>query len=182
MDHRELQRVLKLIAEDDRKAFKIFFDACYPRFYQLSFYLLKSDVLTEEAVSDVFIKLWNNRKKLPDVDNIQAYLFTSVRNQSLSYLTKTTSRSVADDVSESMQLKRVHPESQLMDKELMEAIDNTVNRLPDRCKMVFRLVKEDNLSYKQAAEVLNISPKTVQAQMVIALKRIKDALKACEFL
>jgi RNA polymerase sigma-70 factor (ECF subfamily) len=48
--------------------------------------------------------------------------------------------------------------------------------------MVFRLVKEDNLSYKQAAEVLNISPKTVQAQMVIALKRIKDALKACEFL
>jgi RNA polymerase sigma-70 factor (ECF subfamily) len=81
-----------------------------------------------------------------------------------------------------MQLERVHPESQLMDKELMEAIDNTVDRLPDRCKMVFRLVKEDNLSYKQAAEVLNISPKTVQAQMVIALKRIKDALKACEFL
>ena len=180
MEQDDLKQLFKKICDGDHEAFRQFFDLYYPRLYQFSFHLTGSDVLSEEAVSDVFVKLWMSRERLETISNINTYLFVSVKNQSLTYLGKKKFSSITE-IPESKQILREQPESILTDKELSETIFQVVEALPDRCKVIYRLIKEDGLSYKQVAELLNISKKTVQAQMVIALKRIRAVLKSYEF-
>jgi RNA polymerase sigma-70 factor (ECF subfamily) len=65
----------------------------------------------------------------------------------------------------------------MVSREIAVSINNAVNSLPPKCKMVFMLVKEDGLKYKEVADILNLSIKTVDAQMVIAINRIRKSLK-----
>jgi RNA polymerase sigma-70 factor (ECF subfamily) len=172
----KLKETIASIQKDDEKAFHRLFDAYYPRFLQLACHITRSEVLAEEVVSDVFVKIWNNRQQLGRIENLPAYFYTAIRNQSLSYHAKkgdsheqlTTSDQNAEADPET-------PEAILLDQELSALIQSVVANLPARCRIIFQMVKEDRLTYKQVAELLQISPKTVQAQMVIALQRIKKA-------
>ena len=80
------RQLIQAVARDDGEAFERFFHRFYPRLYRLAFYYVRSDVLSEEVVSDVFLKIWNNRKKLPEIAQLDVYFFRSVKNQALTYL------------------------------------------------------------------------------------------------
>lgn len=176
MDQEELIRLVIRISKDDRRAFNTFFHALYPRFYQLAFSITKSDATAEEVLAEVFVKIWNNRRKLPEIERLHAYLFTSVRNQCRTYFSSKVDHDSLNETHASKYMHQSHPESLLLDKELVEMLDRAIAQLPERCKMVFNLVKIDQLSYQEVADVLGISHKTVQGQMVIALKKIKTSL------
>ncbi len=164
------------IANNDTLAFKEFFEIYYPRFYRFAFHFIRADNLAEEIVSDVFMKIWQNRKRLLFIEEIDAYCFRAIKNQSLTYLARQAKDNHDYSENSFSKLEYVQPENLLIAKELAEKIEEAIASLPDRCEMIFRMIREDGLSYKNVAELLDISVKTVENQMAIAVKKLKVIL------
>ena len=138
----------------------------------------KNRELTEEIVSDVFINLWRRRKNLEDVSNLKLYVYVSAKNIAFNYLKKLHRENLTDLDSVEIELEDpfADPGAALVTREMNLKLKNAINDLPPRCKLIFTLVKEDGLSYKQTAELLNISESTVDNQLSIALKKISGAI------
>jgi RNA polymerase sigma-70 factor (ECF subfamily) len=169
----------------DQQAFRILFDCFSPGLMAFAAAMLKNREAATEVVDEVFVKLWRNRAQAGDIDNWKVYLYTAVKNTALNYLAKQAQRQVTASFDHlDIQLQdNYSPEQQMITAELFSKIQSAVNELPPRCKMIFKLVREDGLKYKEVAAILNISVNTVDAQMVIAVKRISEKVKMhAEFL
>ncbi|WPP51802.1 RNA polymerase sigma-70 factor [Catalinimonas niigatensis] len=177
MKDTKIRHWIQAMAAGDSQAFKLLFDEYYPRLYHLAFYYLRSDVISEEVVSDVFLKLWNNRKRLVEIEHLDFYFFQAVKNQSLTCLKKEARLPQTDELSsKSLRIEYNEPENLLIARELAAMIEEGISQLPEKCEMIFRMVREDGMSYREVAELLEIAPKTVENQMGIALKKLKTAL------
>ncbi len=176
LESERLKQLVGLMSKDNTLAFKEFFDILYPRFYRFAFHFIKSDSLAEEIVSDVFLKIWQNRKRLLFIEEIDAYFYKAIKNQSLTYLSKQARDKHDFSENSFSKLEYVQPENLMIAKELAEKIEEAISSLPERCEIIFRLIREDGLSYKHVAELLDISVKTVENQMGIAVKKLKVIL------
>jgi RNA polymerase sigma-70 factor (ECF subfamily) len=175
-----IQSLLEKISQKgDEHAFEQLFEIIAEGLYRFSFSILKNKELSEEAVSDVFFKLWVHRDKLAEIENFKAYIFTSVRNISLNYLDKEKREKaiLLEEITVSMPIDEICPESELITKELKEAISQAIDNLPERCKLIYSLAKVEELKYKEIALILNISVKTIDHQLTIAIKKIGDEIK-----
>ena len=178
-DETNIRNLLVLIAEkDDEIAFKHLFDLFVHGLTRFAFIILKNKELADEVVSDLFFKIWTQRKKNVGIENFKAYLFTSIRNISLNYLTKKEREKVflLEDISVALPIDEINPESELISKELRDAISIAINHLPERCKLIYSLAKIEQLKYKEIAEILNISVKTIDHQLTIAIKKIGEEI------
>ena len=164
---------------DDEAAFGELFKLYYPRLLLFAETILKSRESAEEAVEDVFLKLWENRKVLPAINNINYYLLVAAKHKALNYLEKMERQAIIslDDVEVAFGDIPVDPENTLISLENVRIIQTIINELPPRCKLMFRLVKEDGLKYREAADLLNVSVKTVETQISLALSKIGAALE-----
>ena len=179
-ENEKLKRLLSEIAvHDDQTAYKELFLLMHGRLSSFATSILKSKYDAEEVVSDVFIRLWEKRSQLTQIESPLFYLFTSVKNQSINRLTSEKRKRQISPDHWMVQLNSVYfnPEKLMMTAEMLTYINNTINSLPPKCRMVFKLVKEDGLRYREVAELLGISIKTVEAQMAIALRRIGKCMK-----
>jgi RNA polymerase sigma-70 factor (family 1) len=178
-DSDKIKQLLIRIAEGDSDAFREFYDMYYLKVYRFSGYFVKSDNLREEIVSDIFFSVWQSRKKLPDVENIEAYLYTATRNKALYYLNNASpgNNVSLDDLPIGFTRDEETPESIIITEELKQELKKAVAELPERCKLIFLMAKEEGLRYKEIAGMLSISEKTVNAQMVIALRKIGETLR-----
>ncbi len=139
--------------------------------------LLRDIHLSEEAVEDVWLKIWANRKTLHTIQNFSYYLYTATKHTALNYLKR---RSRQDIILEEEQLEQVNvqtPEFITVQKENVKQIEAAINALPLRSRQIFRLVKEEDLKYKEVAELLSISIKTVEAHMTLAYSRIIESIE-----
>ena len=136
--------------------------------------------VAEEIVTDVFVKCWLNRNNLQDLERPDTYLFVAVKNQSLNYLKKYSSVHVIslDGENDVNLVDTANPQVRLEKKELHFQLDQAINSLPQQCRIIFRLIKEDGLKYKEVAEILNISPRTVQTQLFRAMHKLSICLKS----
>ena len=180
MINNHLHTLCLAIAEnDDQGAFGELFALYYPRLLSFAVTILKNRELGEEVVEDVFMKLWQNRKMLNAIKNINYYLLVAVKHTALDYLNKE--KKVQFVSLENIELEpgdlELNPENALISRESILAIQKIIEFLPDKCKLIFRLVKESGLKYREVAELLNISIKTVETQMSIALSRVGAALE-----
>lgn len=170
---------LARIAQGDDRAFRWLFDYFYGALLRLALFYVRTREGAEEVVLDVFTKLWLRRDRLPEIDNIRAYLTTATKHQSLHFLEKRPAQtllSFADlDEAEPSSTTTPAPDTDLVDAELQERVRWAVAQLPPRCGLVWELVREQGLTYAQTAEALNISVRTVETQMSIALKRLAEA-------
>jgi RNA polymerase sigma-70 factor (ECF subfamily) len=134
--------------------------------------------IAEEIVSDVFVKCWLNRKTLTEILNPETYLFVAVKNQSLNHIKKYSSiHLVQIDETNSVEfVNTFNPQKEIENKELIFRMDKAITALPQQCRIVFRLIKEDGMKYKEVAEILNISPRTVQTQLFRAIKKLSVVL------
>ncbi len=176
---KELKIIIENIAyNEDQHAFKQFFNYFYPKMLKLALYYLESTQASEEIVSTVFIGIWNNRNKLPDIKKLEAYLFSSVKNKSFSYLRDNKRIHHGDYESEESMLipSMNNPAADLLNKELKEKIFTAIDTLPPRCKMIFILIRIDGLKYKEVSELLDISPKTVEVHLGRALIKLREKL------
>ena len=165
---------------DSENAYEKLFKSLFPALYRFCYYLLKSRELAEEVANDVMITLWKNRKKLPEVQNIKVYTFVIARNLCLNFLNKHSKRKpiYLEDIEVQIVLDSLNPEQILINDELKRKLEQATEALPNKCKLVFKLIKEDGLSYKETAAILNISTKTVDAHLVTAVKKLTTVLKA----
>ncbi len=127
-----------------------------------------------DVVQEVFLKLWAKRDEIQAILNVKAYLFRSVINASLSYLESNKNKIKTEDF---RQASTITTDSKLMAQELETKIQNALKALPPKCKAIFVLSRFEGLKNKEIAEHLNLSLKTVENQMGIALKRMKEDLK-----
>lgn len=172
----ELQR----IADGDEQAFRRLFQYYSPRLNQFAYSIVKVKEAAAEIVDDVFIKLWKQREKAPAISNIRVYLYVAVKNSSLNYLSSKAHLQITEPFNHiDIELSRDQaPDEKMISAELLDKITAAVESLPPRCKMIFKLVREDGLRYKDVAEILNLTVNTVDAQMVIAVKRISEKVQA----
>lgn len=177
MTTQELQRRIALY--DDEAAYRELFDRYYKPLLQFATAFTKSKEAAEEAVSDVFISIWERRRQLDDIDNLKVYLYVSARNAALKYLLKQQKQtSVAlDDLVMEPESPAPDPEQVLLTAEMAAQVQRAIQQLPPRCKLVFKLIREDGLRYKEVAQILNISVKTIDNQLAIALQKIGASLK-----
>ncbi len=150
-------------------------------------YIVDRD-LSKEIVQEAFLKLWENRKNLTDGTNLTAYLYKIVRNLCLNHLrhmkvrdefAEMQSRMDSDDALNYEALKDKSAE-RLLEAEIMERLQQAVNKMPPQCRNVFSLSRFDGKTYKEIAQELGITEKTVENQINKALKITRAELQ--EFL
>lgn len=173
------QIVKKISYEDDERAFKQFFELFAGRLYDFSFSFIKNKSLAEEAVSDVFFKVWLNRSELINILNVKAYLYKATYNTSLNYLDELKRKKAIslDELEVELSVDLICPETELINNELREQIEKAIEDLPPRCKLIYKLAKIEKMKYKEMAELLDISVKTINHQLAIALKKIGTTIR-----
>lgn len=178
MTDESLRAVMAKIAEGDQYSFRILFHHFAGRLLTFANSMLGSKDAATEVVDDVWVRIWKNRESLSQVDNIRIYLYTATKNSALNYLSRKAKAMITEPFNDiTIQLSDEYsPEQQMITEEIFKKIHTAVQDLPPRCKMIFKLVREDGLKYREVAEILKISQNTVDAQMVIAVRKIKDAI------
>ncbi len=179
-NERDIRILLHRISDNgDEIAFQELFELYVHGILRFSNSILRSKELSEEAVSDVFFNLWTHRAKLAKIENIKAYIYTSARNTSLNYLSKERREKAIslENISVSLPINEICPESVLISKELKEAIGRAIDHLPERCKLIYSLAKIEQLKYKEIAQILDISVKTIDHQLTIAIKKIGEEIQ-----
>lgn len=169
----------KISGKADEHAFEEIFEIYVHGLFRFTFAILGNKELAEEAVSDVFFKIWTHRAKIEGIENFKAYLYTSARNTALNYLDKEERKKAIslDDLSVSLPINEICPETELISKELKEIIGRAIENLPERCKLIYSLAKIEQLKYKEIAQILDISVKTIDHQLTIAIKKIGNEIK-----
>lgn len=172
----ELQRRIAL--HSDQKALEKLYLFFYPRLVQFAVTFVVQAPVAEEIVEDVFIKIWERRASLTEISNLKVYLFVAVKNRAMNYIQWKSKDIIAymEIYPVQLSVSQETPENVLMTKELSARINRAVDALPPKCKMIFQLVREERLKYKEVAEILNISPRTVDTQMTIATKKIAASI------
>jgi RNA polymerase sigma-70 factor (ECF subfamily) len=172
----ELQRRIALY--DDEPAYKEVFFTYYTPLLRFAQTFVNDRQWAEEIVSDVMMKIWEKRKDLPSITNLRVYLYISTKNTALNYLSKQKKVEIVsiELLNIDFPSNMLNPEQLMISAEMMRRINNAINALPSRCKLVFKLVKEDGLPYKEVADILNISIKTIDNQLAIALRKISEAI------
>jgi RNA polymerase sigma-70 factor (family 1) len=173
---RELQQ--RIAEYDDEVSYKQLFFHFFLPLKSFSFSIVKSKEVAEEIVSDILIDVWAKRKYIIEIEDLKMYLYVGVRNASLRKVQQGRKSAVLslDEVHVEFATPDEDGESLLLSRELSTKIDTAIDQLPPRCKLIFKLAKEDRLKYKEIAELLNISVKTIDSQVAIALKRISEVL------
>lgn len=168
-----------LVSHGNEQAFEKIYNYYHKKLIAFSQNYTKSKELAEEIVEDVFVKLWSKRESFDQIKNLNVYLYTAIKHQSLNTLSQEARRVVTEllDVADyDVQSENNSPHDLLVTSELMQSVQAAIDSLPPRCKLIFQLVREDQLRYKEISEILNISVNTIDVQMAIAVKRLCSAL------
>lgn len=174
-----IRRLLSAIAlNNDQAAYKELFLLLHGRLKQFAYSILKSSEEAEELVSDVFIRIWQKKDQLTTIESPIFYFYTTAKNLALNRLKKQKREASLSAEDWLVQMNSIYfdPEQLMMTEEMVRQIKKAVNDLPPRCRLIFKLIKEDGLKYKETAELLHLSIKTVEAQMAIALRRIAKCM------
>lgn len=166
------------VAIGDTRAFRQIFDALFSNLTKFSFSFVHSKEAATEIVDELFVQLWIKRADIMKINDLRVYLYTATKNASLNYISKKA-KQIEIEPYENLQVQMtdlVSPEQIMITKEMLQKIKEAVDSLPPRCKLIFKFVREDGLSYSEVAEILGLSVKTIDAQMVIAVARIRGKL------
>ncbi|MFH6999611.1 RNA polymerase sigma-70 factor [Flavobacterium sp. FlaQc-57] len=150
----------------------------YNKFWQSlfvsSYNVLKDKELCEDIIQDIFMNIWHNREKLEINISLKGYMYACARYQVFNQFKKNKDKihvELFEDLDKRFQYST--PETQLMHEELLDQINSIVEALPEKCQLVYKLSREEQLSHKEIAERLEISTKTVENHITKALHVIR---------
>lgn len=177
MTNNKIADLILLIAlEDDRQAFGVFFKHYFRGLVSYGSSIVKNHQAVEDLVTDVFVKIWENRKMLLGIHNISNYMYVATKHACLNYC-KSKRNEPHENIGETLLYAESNPESTLVNTENVNGIISLINSLPPRCRLIFKLIKDEDMSYAEVADLLDISIRTVNAQMTIAIAKIIEGLK-----
>jgi RNA polymerase sigma-70 factor (ECF subfamily) len=169
--------MLTSLAKGSRVAFTQIFDLYYPSVFTYARKYLRSTEEAEEATQDVFIRIWNKRECLFEVENFSTYLFSVKKNimaRRLKYLVQNTS--LDDDTAIQLTSSR-YADDEIRTTQVTDAYHDALVALPPHQLKVFKLVKEEQMSYEQVGSALKISTNTVKFHMKEAFRLLRQRLK-----
>ena len=170
--------LFSLVKQDNKSAFDTLFRKYYIRLCRFAYNFLPSKPMAEEIVQEVFVRLWEQRQQISINTSFLAYLYTSVRNQSMNELKKNKIRKYYED--EFTVQKSLTDETTIDNSEeerIKKAIERACRQLPPKCREIFELSRNDGLTYEEIAEYLSLSKKTVENQMAIAFQKLRQHLE-----
>lgn len=163
---------------EDEYAYKTLFFTIFPSLQNFAFSIVKSRVLAEEIASDLLLDVWIRRQKLLDIENLTVYLFVGAKRAAIHRLKQEHKHS--NFAIENLEIEFIsdylNPQETTELHELQKKVLNAVKELPPSCQLIYKLAKEDKLKYKEIAHLLDLSIKTIDHQLSIALKKIALAL------
>jgi RNA polymerase sigma-70 factor (ECF subfamily) len=172
---------IRLLQNGDEKTFEQVFKNNFKILHTYACTILKNESIAEEIVQNVFFKIWEKREQMPEEISLKAYLYRAVHNESLNHLkhVKVKSRYQLHAVSMAEQYEQ-SSSRKIMISELEKKLRDALNELPEQCRTIFQLSRFNDLKYREIADELKISVKTVENQMGKALKLLRA--KLIEFL
>jgi RNA polymerase sigma-70 factor (ECF subfamily) len=173
MEDREL---LAKVRSGDEGAYDTVFRTWYPVLVRVAGALLKDSDAAEEVAQDVMHELWRRRHLMDPGVSLRAYLLRSIRNRSLNHLRHLKVRRQTEPEVEELYTSPLGSDQPIVAKELADAVRVALDELPPRCREVFDLSRVHGLKYAEIAETLDISQKTVEAQMGKALRHLRERL------
>ena len=171
-------RIIKLQEDSNQKrVFREVYEKYFDRLFAYACVITNCESLAKDAVSEVFFNLWNSGRELSAIRELKAYLFTSVKHQAIRAVSADPAHFESfsyDQLTRS--IEHVSPEDLMIGKELEDFLEEAVNALPPHCRLVYKMVKEQNMKHREVAAELGISQGTVKQHMIAALAKIKDSL------
>lgn len=171
------KHLLSRIRNNDIEAYKYLFELYYRDLYFFAHKFIENKEVAEEIVQDVFIFLWENKDSLDINKSIKSYLYASVKNRAINYLKSKINNinfvNIDSAISENFVLPANH---HLELKELDLLIQKAISLLPHRCKEMFHLSRNSEMTYQEIADALDVSKETVKSQISEAIKKIKTFL------
>ncbi|MDX1444551.1 RNA polymerase sigma-70 factor [Lishizhenia sp.] len=168
---------MELVEAITSQTLESWFNQYYESLARYAYTMVKRQEVAEDIVQKLFIKLWEKRKELEIKGQTKSYLYSAVHNASLNHLNSAKRKNSHREVEEDYSLSgSERTDSGIESKELEQTIELAMQTLPPKCREVFQLSRQEQLSYKEIADQLNISTKTVENQMGKALKLMRSAL------
>ncbi len=172
------QQLMEQLKQGNEKALEILFKKYYSSLTRFANTILKDKASAEDMVQDVFMKIWNNSNRIEINSSLKAYLFTATRNHCFNLLKRADRDEVSAEAIENDSSLSVNDiEEKIAAKSLNLKIQEAIELLPEKCKLTFQLSRFENMSYKEIAETMNVSVKTVENQMGKALSTLRLHLK-----
>lgn len=176
-DHNE-RELLNKVAKGDQRAFTALFDAYYQRLGAYVYKVTESKEAAEEIVQEVFIKIWERREVLKEIESFKAYLFILSKNRTLDYL-RAAAKKRMHQLSVLQEMKE---ESYVIDsaspvEEYNLIIEQAVAKLPPQQQRVYHLSRYEKLKYEEIAIHMGISKETVKKHMQLALAFLKQQVR-----
>jgi RNA polymerase sigma-70 factor, ECF subfamily len=171
----DLEMALHHLAEGNPFGIEEIYCFYYPKLYRFSKKLLKLEAGIDDIIQEVFLKIWQNRNHIKSADTFNAFIFTITRNLLLNELrNRLNNQKMRDKIGK----LSVSTEYSLVEEEeyydIKRIVDQAINELPSRQKEIFRLSRDQGLSYKEIAHILHITPKTVEfhiSKSIVLMRR-----------
>ncbi|WP_300979126.1 RNA polymerase sigma-70 factor [Flavobacterium sp.] len=166
--------LIKRLRNGDKQALTDMYNEYWQLLFVSSFNVIKDKELCEDIIQDIFMNLWNNREKLEINISLKGYLYACARYQVFHQLKKNKDKlhvEFLDDLDKRFQHST--PETQMIHDELVQQISFIIDTLPEKCQLVYKLSRDEQLSHKEIAERLEISTKTVENHITKALHVIR---------
>ena len=164
MDPTDIRYILDdLACNASQEALQELYMLYYKRIARYIGLYVRYDGAVMELTSDVFFAVWENRLELPEIRNFNAYIYRIAKFKALNYLRKRNLPTVNLD--------------DCISAETVREINRAIESLPPKCKLAFKLVREDRMSHREAAETLYISVKTLEVHLGHAVQKIREALR-----
>jgi RNA polymerase sigma-70 factor (ECF subfamily) len=177
----EDKQMLAGVMLGDKKVYELLYHRYYVFLCHIAEHITRDIADSEEIVSDVFLKLWNNRETIQITSSLRSYLVRAVQNTAINYLEKNKSKyktTSLDSIKYSLILwDNDYPLGHLYEQEVAIILERNINALPENCREIFTLSRNHDLTYQEIADKLGISINTVKTQIKIAIARLREGLK-----
>ena len=169
--------IIRRIKQGDKQEFEKLFRSSYVSLVRYAKTLLRDHDASEEIVQELFFRLWQDRQDLRIESSLNGYLFRSVHNRALHYIEhqQVVSRPAGEMTARAEMVSEPVTEA-IYYNELQARVARVLERLPERCRMIFRMSRFEGLKYNEIADKLAVSLKTVEADMGKALREFRKAL------
>jgi RNA polymerase sigma-70 factor, ECF subfamily len=179
------QTLFARLKKNDPDAFRLLFTQYYRGLYSFCGRYISDNEACKDIIQDVFAYIWENRKNISIHTSLKSYLFGSVYHACLDHIKKTrriqdfsntvTGKFIINPLEESFSENGYH---RIFFEESKAIIDSAIEALPEACKAIFKMSRFQGLKHKAIAELLSISPRTVETQVFRALQLIKEKLSS----
>ncbi len=170
--------LIRQIQNGDKDAFRTLFMKYFAKLCAFVHTIVRSNEKAEDVVQKVFVKFWEKRKIIQISQTVFGYLLSACKNESFNLMKTEKTRERYEQIYVKNYKHIIENEAKLNnDKPISEIVNKAIEELPEKCKNIFKLSKQEGLSYQEIATYLSVSEKTVENQIGIALKKLRESLK-----